>query len=124
MQIVRTILWLLLLAALLLFSWANWEPGVTVRIWEGIVVDTRLPAIVILSFLAGLVPMWLYHRGVKWRLSRRIRALEEAARTSALAPAAHDEAVPHGRTHTAAEADTATEVRGDHDRPRPFDKSL
>ncbi|MXO85516.1 DUF1049 domain-containing protein [Altererythrobacter aurantiacus] len=86
MQIIRTILWLLILAALLLFSWANWSPGVTVRIWEGIVVDTRLPAVVLLSFLAGLVPMWLYHRGVKWRLSRRMKALEEATRVSAISP--------------------------------------
>jgi lipopolysaccharide assembly protein A len=39
-------------------------------------------------FLAGFVPMWLYHRGVKWGLNRRIAALENAARVSAVvAPA-------------------------------------
>ena len=41
MQIVRTIIWVLLLVALFVFSIANWEP-VTVRIWEGLVVDTKI----------------------------------------------------------------------------------
>jgi len=76
MQIVRTIVWVLLLVALLIFSIANWEPTVTVRIWEGVVVDTKIPAIVVVSFLIGFVPMWLYDRARAWRLKRRIHTLE------------------------------------------------
>jgi len=45
MQIVRMIVWVLLLTALLVFSFANWDPTVTVRIWPNLVVETkRLPA--------------------------------------------------------------------------------
>lgn len=79
MNVFRTILWVLILVGLILFSLANWNPGISVRIWSNLVVDTRLPAVVVISFLAGLVPMWLYHRGMVWSLTRRLRALETAA---------------------------------------------
>lgn len=78
MQIIRTILWVLLLVAILAFSFGNWDKQIDVRIWPGMVWDTRVPALVIVSFLAGLIPMWLFHRGVRWRQRRRISALEAA----------------------------------------------
>jgi len=64
MQIVRTIVWVLLLVALLLFSINNWQ-DVEVKIWEGLILQTKLPALVIVSFLAGLLPMWLLNKGVR-----------------------------------------------------------
>lgn len=82
MKIVRTIVWVLLLVALLIFSINNWN-SVEVRIWEGLLLETKIPALVILSFLIGLVPMWLLHLGTKWRLKRRIASLEAAARHAA-----------------------------------------
>lgn len=84
MQIVRTIFWVLLLVLLLAFSFFNWKP-VEVQIWDNLVLETKVPALVIVSFLIGLVPMWLIHRGMKWRLHRRITALETAARNNAVA---------------------------------------
>lgn len=89
MQIVRTIIWVLLLVALLLFSIANWT-DVTVRIWQNLVVDTKIPAIVIVSFAIGFVPMWLYHRASKWQANRKIASLEAAARTASATPVAPD----------------------------------
>ena len=83
MQIVRTLLWILLLVGVLAFSFGNWDKQIDVRIWPGIVWDTRVPALVIVSFLIGIVPMWLYHRGVRWRQERRISALEQATTTMA-----------------------------------------
>ncbi len=85
MQIVRTVLWVLLLVALAIFTYANWIP-VSVRIWDNLLVDTMLPAIVVLSFLIGFVPLWLYHRAAKWQYKRRIAALELAARSAATPP--------------------------------------
>ena len=87
MNIVRTIVWVLLLALLLIFSVANWDQDVEVQIWDNLVWDTKLPAVVVVSFLIGLVPMWLLHRTTKWRLQRKIGALETSARTAAMAPA-------------------------------------
>ncbi|RDC60193.1 hypothetical protein HME9302_01393 [Alteripontixanthobacter maritimus] len=82
MQVMRTVVWVILLVGLLLFSFFNWKP-VEVTIWDNLVLETKVPALVIVAFLLGLVPMWLLHRGAKWRLTRRIAALEEAQRTQA-----------------------------------------
>lgn len=84
MQIIRTIVWVVLLMLLLGFSFFNWKP-VEVQIWDNLILETKVPALVIVSFLLGLVPMWLIHRGAKWRLERRIAGLETAARNNALA---------------------------------------
>ena len=81
MQVVRTNVWVLLLAALLVFSAFNWTP-VEVKIWQGLVLETKIPALVIISFLLGLLPMWLLYQGSKWRLHRRISSLETAHRTA------------------------------------------
>ncbi len=110
MQIVRTVIWVLLLVGLLLFSIANWDPTVTVRIWEGIVVDTKIPAIVIVSFAIGFVPMWLYHRASKWRLQRKVQSLENAARTTAATPVARPD-VEDERSEPAVHPEPETPLR-------------
>ncbi|MEP0391297.1 MAG: hypothetical protein ABJ205_14035 [Erythrobacter sp.] len=84
MQIVRTILWVMLACAIMLFSFLNWNP-VEITLWDGFLVETKVPALVILAFLLGLFPMWLYHRSVKWGLDRRIRSLENSIKSAALA---------------------------------------
>ena len=81
MQVMRTVVWVLLLAALLVFSAFNWRP-VEIQIWQGLVLETKIPALVVASFLLGLLPMWLLHQGSKWRLNRRISSLETAHRTA------------------------------------------
>jgi len=85
MKIIRTFVWVVLLAALLAFSAVNWKP-VEVKIWEGLVLETKIPALVIVSFLLGLVPMWLLHRASAWNSKRRINSLENAARAAAAPP--------------------------------------
>ena len=101
MKIVRTIVWVLLLVALLIFSINNWNP-VEVKIWEGLVLETKIPALVVIAFLIGLVPMWLLHRASRWNYDRRIASLESAARASAMAPAAPP---PSARPHSEAPRD-------------------
>lgn len=83
MQIVRTVIWVLILFGLLTFSFFNWDP-VEVNLWNNLVLETKVPVLVIVAFLLGLLPMWLYHRGLKWRLTRRISTLENATRANAL----------------------------------------
>lgn len=115
MQIVRTVIWVLLLVALLLFSIFNWT-DVTVTIWENIVVDTKIPAIVIISFLIGFVPMWLYYRGSKWQMRRKIASLENAVRTAAATPVAPAPASDNtGTVDTMPEPVTEMRVEADTD---------
>jgi putative membrane protein len=101
MQIVRTIVWVLLLVALLLFSINNWQ-DVEVKIWENLILQTKLPALVIASFLLGLLPMWLLHKGTRWRFTRRINALENTVKAAAVtAPVAPTEpAAPESQNLT------------------------
>lgn len=82
MQFMRTLFWVLVVAALIIFTSFNWTT-VEVRIWTNLVLETKVPALVIIAFLLGLVPTWLLHRGTRWRLNRRISALESAARANA-----------------------------------------
>ena len=84
MQIVRTILWVMLACAIMLFSFLNWT-SVEVTLWDGLLVETKVPALVILAFILGIFPMWLYHRSVKWGLNRRIRSLENSIKSAAIA---------------------------------------
>ena len=84
MQIVRTIIWVLILFAILTFSFFNWDT-VEVNLWENLVLETKVPVLVIIAFLLGIIPMWLYHRSVKWSQSRRIRSLEASIKSTALA---------------------------------------
>jgi lipopolysaccharide assembly protein A len=93
MKIVRTIVWVLLLVALVIFAVNNWTP-VEVKIWEGLVLETKIPALVVVAFLIGLVPMWLLHRAARWNADRRIASLESAARAAAMTPPAPRAAEP------------------------------
>ncbi|BDW82912.1 hypothetical protein MACH24_23500 [Erythrobacter sp. Dej080120_24] len=84
MQIIRTIVWVLILFGIMTFSFFNWDT-VEVNLWENLVLETKVPVLVIVAFLLGIVPMWLYHRSVKWSLGRRIRSLEASIKSTALA---------------------------------------
>lgn len=89
MQIVRTIIWVLILVGVLVFSFFNWRE-VEVTIWDNLVLETKVPALVIISFLLGFLPVWLYSRGVIWSLNRKIRSLEIAAKASSVSAAARE----------------------------------
>ena len=75
MAILRTIIWVVLTAFLVIFAMANWLP-VTVTIWPGQVLDTKLPVLILASFLIGSVPMWIALRTTRWSLKRRLDASE------------------------------------------------
>lgn len=71
MQFLRTVFWVVLAVLGVLFSIANWT-RVTITIWGGNVVDTRLPVLLVATFLIGLVPMLIIHRTTRWSLRRRL----------------------------------------------------
>ncbi len=71
MGIARTIIWVLLTTILVIFSMVNWDP-ITVTIWPGEVLDTKLPVLILVSFLIGSVPLWIALRASRWSLNRRL----------------------------------------------------
>jgi len=100
MQFVRTIFWIAVLVVLALFTAFNWVPA-EVLIWENIVLDTRLPVLILTAFALGFLPMWLAHRASAWRLRRRITALEASQRTLAEARAEPPRSPPPRGDHPA-----------------------
>lgn len=75
MQFLRTLFWVALAVAVVLFASANWN-SVTLTLWGGLQADVKLPALIFFAFLLGLVPMFLISRARIWTLKRRLEALE------------------------------------------------
>jgi lipopolysaccharide assembly protein A len=105
MQFLKTVFWVLVAVVAAIFSYNNWIP-VTVTLWGGVVLDTRLPLLLLIAFLIGLLPTLLLYRTTRWRLRRKLdsteKALASAQNTSAvsssssLPPSAAPIAVPPG----------------------------
>jgi lipopolysaccharide assembly protein A len=93
MQALRTILLLALTIVLVAFIAINWVT-VPVNFWplaDGNYLHFEWPVgfIVLLAFLAGLLPMWLLSRASKWHANRRIATLQNTvAAASVSAPVA------------------------------------
>ncbi|MDP3906813.1 LapA family protein [Novosphingobium sp.] len=91
MNAIRSILLILLTIVLVAFIAINWTK-VPVNFWpldDGTYLHFEWPVgfIVLISFIAGVVPMWLLHKGARWQLNRRIANLENSVRAvSATAP--------------------------------------
>jgi uncharacterized integral membrane protein len=75
---------ILALVVFLIFSIYNWKP-VEIKLWEDMVWETRLPAFTLFAFALGFLPLWAYHLSVKFGLNRRVKALENSLKTTALA---------------------------------------
>jgi lipopolysaccharide assembly protein A len=83
-KVLRTIFWVLAAVGFLVFAIYNWQP-VELTLWQNLVLETKVPVLVLLAFVVGFLPMWAVHRSVTWGLHRRIRALENSLKHTALA---------------------------------------
>jgi lipopolysaccharide assembly protein A len=104
MQFLRTLFWVVIAVVAVLFSYNNWVP-VTITLWSGVLLDTRLPVLLLATFLLGLVPYFILHRATRWSMRRKLESAERALaetrgapfeRGDALPPAAAPIAVPPG----------------------------
>ena len=87
MQFLRTAFWVVIAVGLAFFCMANYVP-VTVRLWGDMVMETKLPVLLIGAFLLGALPFWVMARATRWRLKRRLNSTEKAlvVATAAAAP--------------------------------------
>jgi lipopolysaccharide assembly protein A len=85
MQFLKTLLWVTAIVGLTVFAINNWVP-VSVSLWGGLRLDTKLPALVIMAFIIGFVPLYIFHRTAAWRMKRRIMSLEGAQRPVPYSP--------------------------------------
>lgn len=88
MQFLRTAFWVVIAVALAFFCMANYVP-VTVRLWGDMVMETKLPVLLVGAFLLGALPFWIMARATRWRMKRKLESTERAlvAATTASAPA-------------------------------------
>jgi uncharacterized integral membrane protein len=82
MQFLKTLFWVLVAVLAALFAKANWTP-VTLKLWNDIEADVKLPILLLIAFLIGFLPTWLILRARIWSHRRRIEAMERN-RVSAL----------------------------------------
>jgi putative membrane protein len=75
MQFLKTLMFIMLAVVFVVFAYNNWQ-AVTVDLWSGLQLVTKLPVLLLLTFLAGFLPLWAYHRTTSWRMKRRIATLE------------------------------------------------
>lgn len=71
MNFLKTLFWIVLSAVVVLFSINNWLP-VTINLWSGLQADIKMPILMLLVFLIGFVPTFIYYRTKMWRLSKRL----------------------------------------------------
>lgn len=91
MQFLKTLVFIMLAVVFVVFAYNNWQ-AVTVDLWSGLQLVTKLPVLLMLTFLAGFLPLWTYHRTRVWRMKRRIATLEanQTRSAAATAPGAPD----------------------------------
>ncbi|OQW47075.1 MAG: hypothetical protein A4S16_09645 [Proteobacteria bacterium SG_bin6] len=77
MQFLKTLLWFLVAVVVALFIHGNWTT-VRLQLWADLVADVNLPLLLIATFLAGLMPMLLWHHAVRWRMRQRLNSAERA----------------------------------------------
>ena len=75
MQFLKTLFWIVLTVIAVAFAFKNWTP-VTILLWGNIVVDVKLPILMFAAFLIGLLPTYIFHRAIRWRLRRRLENIE------------------------------------------------
>lgn len=88
MQFLRTAFWVIVAVAIALFSKANWDIApsysgrVPVKLWADIILEVRLPVLIVAAFLLGLLPMWGFARVSRWRIRKRLETAEQALAAS------------------------------------------
>ncbi len=105
MQIIRTIVWIAITAALVAFMAMNWGQA-PVNFWpleNGAYLHLQWPVglIAVFFFLVGVLPTWLLSKAGRWRMNRRMFALENSVR--AIIPT-----TPHAVSETDLNHTTAT----------------
>jgi uncharacterized integral membrane protein len=93
MQFLRTAFWVVIAVALAFFCMANYVP-VTVRLWGDMVMETKLPVLLIGAFLLGALPFWVMARATRWRMKRKLENTERALVAATAAPASDPTSAP------------------------------
>lgn len=89
MQFLKILFWCLLAFIAALFTYGNWA-SVPIQLWSGMEALVKLPFLLLIAFMIGFLPTFLYLNAVRWRLRQRLSASERAlAEARAMPPPAY-----------------------------------
>jgi lipopolysaccharide assembly protein A len=72
MRFLKALFWLIVGMLLALLAYANLDEVVSIELWDHIIVDVKLPALLLITFLIGFLPPFLILRARIWTLKRRL----------------------------------------------------
>ncbi len=75
MPFIKALIWAAAVIIIVIFAANNWVP-VTIALWGDLLLDTKLPVLIIAAFLIGWLPLYLIHKTGRWRMQRQIRTLQ------------------------------------------------
>ncbi len=75
MQFLKILFWCLLAFLAAVFTIGNWV-AVPIRLPGGLVADINLPFLLLVTFLAGLLPTLGWHTAKRWRLKQKLATCE------------------------------------------------
>ena len=78
MNFLKTLFWVVVAVSLAIFANRNWT-DVTLNLWGNIQAEIKLPFLLLVTFLVGFLPTYLYLRGRIWGLSRKLALAERPA---------------------------------------------
>lgn len=87
MQFLKTLLIVFTVGLAVAFAFNNWT-SVDIRLWGGLLVDINKPLLMLLCFLIGMVPTWLWLKAANWRLKQRLATSERTVADLRVAVAA------------------------------------
>lgn len=70
MSFLKTLFWIVAAVVVALFCFNNWTV-VGVYLWNGMVLETKMPILLGFFFLLGLIPPLLLWQATRYRLRRR-----------------------------------------------------
>lgn len=72
MSFLKTLFWIVVAVIVALFCFNNWSV-VTINLWNGMILETKLPLLLGVFFLLGLLPPLLLWQATRYRLRRRMQ---------------------------------------------------
>jgi lipopolysaccharide assembly protein A len=70
MSFLKTLFWIVVAVIVALFCFNNWTV-VAINLWNGLILETKLPLLLGAFFLLGLLPPLLLWQAARYRLRRR-----------------------------------------------------
>ncbi|MGR6328004.1 lipopolysaccharide assembly protein LapA domain-containing protein [Sphingomonas sp. XXL09] len=111
MQFLKILFWFLLAFVAALFTSTNWN-NVQINLWSGLIADVNLPLLLLVTFLLGFLPTYLYLGTVRWRLRQRVAAAERMLADARALPPVPTSALPIAAAGEPIAADEAAAVEG------------